>query len=78
VIIEAQSPHIDAFGLVCRLRQKPATQDLKVIVVTNTAISEDHKRYLAIEANECLSKPVRPDDLLQRVIRLTAEVELEG
>lgn len=72
VLLEAQSPHINGYGLLRRLRKNPATQDLKAIVLTNTPAVEEHNRYLALGANECVSKPIRPDDLLQRVLAVTA------
>jgi two-component system, sensor histidine kinase and response regulator len=72
VISEAKSPNIDSDQIIHRLRQNPSTRQIKAIVLTNS--NKVQKRYLAIGADECLLKPLHPEQILQRVIALTAGI----
>jgi len=74
LIIDYQMPHLSGVELCQRLRQNPATQRLRAILVTARGYDLD------INSEECsgivrmLSKPFSPRQLLATVNEVLAEV----
>jgi two-component system sensor histidine kinase/response regulator len=72
VIVSLQLPDIDGHSLIRQLRQNPATKRLKIIALMGDTISEDQKHCFLAGADDCLASPVQPDEVLHKVITLTA------
>ncbi|HEY9631310.1 MAG TPA: ATP-binding protein [Coleofasciculaceae cyanobacterium] len=76
VIADMQLPDMDGDRLIHRLRHNPSTQHLKIIAllpVTATNFSPQ-----ALNVDDCLPQPVRPDHLLQKLMNLGAVREEES
>ncbi|HEY9640619.1 MAG TPA: ATP-binding protein [Coleofasciculaceae cyanobacterium] len=72
VITNTQLPDIDGDRLIQLLRQNPVTKHLKIIVLMPEMAIErlDEPEFCA---DDYLPHPVRPDQLLQKLINLTAQ-----
>ena len=67
VVLDLVLPELDGFAVCETLRRDPAFAALPVIVLTG--LTGEFTRYAGLEAgaDECVSKPVTPDQLLARV-----------
>ncbi len=67
VLVEAQMPGTDRFGLAERLRQEPTAEGLPVIMLTSDGLRGDAARCRELGINAYLTKPVKRSDLLQAI-----------
>jgi DNA-binding response OmpR family regulator len=67
VVLDLILPELDGFAVCETLRRDPAFAAIPVIVLTG--LTSEFSRYAGLEAgaDECVSKPVSPDQLLGRV-----------
>jgi two-component system cell cycle response regulator len=67
VISDIMMPDVDGFELVERLRERPAFADIPIILLS--ALREPDSRIAGLDlgADDYISKPTRPDELLARV-----------
>ncbi|MBW4576048.1 MAG: response regulator [Aphanothece sp. CMT-3BRIN-NPC111] len=72
VIVDLQLPGMEGYEIIRCLRDSPATQHLKTLVLTTKGIVEDQERGIAAGANDYLPKPVQPEQLLHKVAALVA------
>ena len=68
VLIDSQMPDMDGIETARRLLEKPAVQGAAIIMFTSGADLDDQNDYRDLGLDGYLSKPVRPNELLQ-VIR---------
>ena len=66
-ILDVMMPDMDGFEVCRRLRADPATADLPVIIFTSRSEFVDKAAGFEAGAEEYLTKPVRPDELVLRV-----------
>lgn len=64
VILDVQLPRVDGLELCRRLRENPKTSSVRVIAITATLDRRRSEAIVEAGAVACLSKPVRPADLL--------------
>jgi two-component system, sensor histidine kinase and response regulator len=69
-IIDMRLPGMSGSEIIHQLRQKPATQDLKILALTAGEIPEGEISVATAEADDCLVKPIHPQQLLDKVIVL--------
>ena len=67
VLMDVQLPRMSGLDATRALRADPATADLPVIVVTSEAAQEDVISALVYGANGYMTKPVKPEALLEAV-----------
>jgi len=68
ILLDLMLPDMDGWEIYRRLKIDEATQDIPVIVVTAKAQSIDKVLGLEIaKVDDYISKPFRPDDLVERV-----------
>ena len=72
VVLDAMMPIVDGFEVLGTLKDDPFHRDLPVLMLTGIRGSTDVHRALASGAADYLTKPFRPDQLVQRVRRLAA------
>lgn len=72
VLLDLKLPRLSGFDVLQKLRQRPETRTLIVVVLTSSASNEDIARAYALGANAYLVKPVRLQDLeeIVRAIRI--------
>lgn len=74
VIVNLQLPDIDGHSLIRQLRENPATKRLKIVALMSDTLPEDQKHCFLAGADDCLASPIQPEEVLQKVIALTAVV----
>ena len=67
VVLDLNLPQLDGFGVLSRLRSKPATARLPVIVLTAQGDEDSEVRVLEGGADDFLTKPFRPRALSARL-----------
>ncbi len=67
IIADIAMPVMDGLEMIRRLRQTPKGQDIAIVVSSAKVYSEDQKRSLDAGADDFLPKPVRTDELLDKL-----------
>jgi DNA-binding response OmpR family regulator len=70
VTLDVVMPRLDGFATLARLRGEPATADIPVLIVTARAQAADRERGEELGADDYLSKPFEPAELVAAVGRL--------
>jgi len=71
VIVDMQLPGMNGGEIIQELRQKPATKNLIILALTANEISADQISVATGGANDCLAKPIHPQQL-DKIIALMA------
>ena len=73
ILLDVNMPGLDGFEVLRRVKQLPALRHTKIVMVT--ARSDEADRFLGVSlgADEYLTKPFSPLELLERVTQLLGE-----
>ena len=71
VTLDLMLPEIDGYGLLGIMRKQPGWQDVPVLMLSARSQEKDIARALEAGANDFVVKPFKPEELRQRVRRLT-------
>lgn len=72
-IVDRQLSSMDGCELTSILRQLPNTQSLKILLMTEAGNPEILQRCRESGANECLPRPIEPEQLLDTIVELLRE-----
>jgi len=67
--LDVKMPGLDGFSVLKLLRQKYSSQDLPIVMLTSLGNEEHIVEGFRLGANEYLTKPFSPDELLSRIQR---------
>jgi len=67
LLLDIMMPGKDGFEVCAALKQSPTTSDIIVIILTAKADPESRQHAFASGANDYLTKPIDPQDLVARV-----------
>ncbi len=70
VTLDIMMPRMDGWEAASRLREDPATEGVKVVLLSARAQEADLQRGSRIGVDAYLTKPFDPDELIQTVRRL--------
>nr|WP_290228299.1 GAF domain-containing hybrid sensor histidine kinase/response regulator [Trichocoleus desertorum] len=70
VVADMQLPGMDGYEVMHYLRTSPTTQSLKILVLTTHCPDKADSHYLEAGADDCLEKPIEPEQLLYKVAAL--------
>ncbi len=70
VILDVMLPGLDGFEICHRLRAEPATAKLPILMFSAKAQEIDKTTGLKVGADDYLSKPAAPAEIVSRVARL--------
>jgi two-component system alkaline phosphatase synthesis response regulator PhoP len=73
VILDVMLPGMDGFEICHRLREQPATARLPILMFSAKAQDIDKNTGLKVGADDYLSKPAAPAEIVNRVNRLLAQ-----
>jgi CheY-like chemotaxis protein len=69
VLCDINMPGMNGFEVIKALKANPATNDIPIVVLTGTHISEDDKHQgLTMGVSKYLTKPFSADDLVREII----------
>lgn len=69
VLLDVMLPYLDGFELLARLRANPAWMQVPVIILTSRTREHDAVRALGLGADDYLTKPFSPAELVARIRR---------
>ena len=75
VLMDVMLPYLDGFELTKLIRAHPAWKLVPVIILSEHSQEDDVVRALDSGANDFVSKPYRPRELLARISRRVSEAE---
>jgi DNA-binding response OmpR family regulator len=73
VLLDLMLPHVDGFELLTQMRESPRWRDVPVLIVSGKVLEADAVRAFELGADDYVTKPFRPHELLARVNRLLVE-----
>jgi len=78
LILDLLMPRMDGWGVIREMRNNPAYLKVPIIVLTTVIEDASRRRYeletgMAMDVQDYVQKPARPDDLIQRIERLIAK-----
>jgi len=71
ILMDLRMPKMDGFTAIERIRQLSHAQTIPIIVLSANTSVEDQNRALSAGAQICLTKPIKPADLLASIQQLT-------
>jgi excisionase family DNA binding protein len=75
IILDIMLPGMDGFEVCTRVKTDPATAHVKILAVTGFATEENIQRMLHAGADDCLGKPLKIQDLREKVEQLLGAEE---
>jgi len=70
VVMDVMLPYRSGYELLADLRQRPAWNDVPVVMLTGRGREEDVVQGLNLGASDYLIKPFRPTELMARIRKL--------
>ena len=75
LILDLLMPRMDGWGVIREMRSDPRFANVPILVLSTVIEDASRRRYeletgLAMDVEDYVQKPARPDDLLRRVERL--------
>jgi two-component system cell cycle response regulator len=67
IISDLEMPHIDGFKFISMIKTRPELQDIPVIILTSSEDSDSKIKGLELGANDYVTKPFNPGELVARV-----------
>lgn len=74
VIVNMRLPGMNGCEIIQQLRQKPATENIKILALSAQEIPADQISFVTAGANDCLAKPIHPQQLLDKILSLMAGI----
>lgn len=78
VVLDLILPYVDGFQLLMQMREAPVWKAVPVIVLSVKALEADVVRAFEVGADDFVTKPFRPQELLARLRRLMAQAAASG
>jgi len=69
ILLDVMMPEMDGYTTTAAIRNMPQFDQLPIIMVTAKAMAGDREKSLAAGANDHVTKPVNPDELLSCIGR---------
>jgi DNA-binding response OmpR family regulator len=71
VLLDLMLPYVDGFQLLIQVRENPQWRGVPVLVLSGKSLEADVVRTFELGADDYVTKPFRPQELLARIRRLT-------
>ena len=75
ILLDLMMPGIDGFEVIRRLRENPATADIRIVILSALNSNEDVVKGFNVGANDFIMKPIIMEKLLTCVITQLQVVE---
>ena len=70
VIVDMRLPGMNGCEIIQQLRQKSATENIKILALSSKEIPAERISFVTAGANDCLAKPIHPQQLLDKILSL--------
>ncbi len=70
VLVDIHMPLMDGLKLLDTVRQDPNISQIPIIVISTGGSESDRKRGMELGANAYLSKPIRTNELLKKIMEI--------
>ena len=83
LILDLLMPRMDGWGVIRNMRSEPRYADIPILVLTTVVEDASRRRYeletgMAMDVQDYVQKPVRPDDLIQRIEKMLVMNKSKG
>ncbi len=78
IVLDLMLPYISGYQLITELRDNPGWQHVPIVVLSGKVMEHDIVKALDLGANDYITKPFRPEELLARLRRIVADHERLG
>lgn len=75
VLLDLLLPYISGYQLIVEMRDNPLWQYVPIVVLSGKVLEEDIVKALNLGANDYVTKPFRPEELLARLRRVVNDNE---
>ena len=75
IVLDLMLPYVSGFQLITDVRDDPEWQHVPIVVVSGKVLEDDIVKALDLGANDYVTKPFRPEELLARLRRVVADHE---
>lgn len=75
IVLDLMLPYVSGYQLITEIRDNPLWQHVPIVVLSGKVMEQDIVRALDLGANDYVTKPFRPDELLARLRRIVADHE---
>jgi DNA-binding response OmpR family regulator len=75
ILLDLMLPYISGYQLITEIRDNHDWQYTPIVVLSGKVLEDDIVRALDLGANDYVTKPFRPEELLARLRRIVAENE---
>ena len=75
VLLDLMLPYISGYQLIEEIRDDARWQNVPIVVLSGKVLEEDIVQALDLGANDYVTKPFRPEELLARLRRIVADNE---
>lgn len=78
IMLDLMLPYVSGFQIIGHVRDDREWQHVPIVVLSGKVLEEDIVEALDAGANDYVTKPFRPEELLARLRRVVAETERLG
>ena len=75
IVLDLMLPYVSGFQLITDVRDDPEWQHVPIVIVSGKVLEDDIVKALDLGANDYVTKPFRPEELLARLRRVVADHE---
>lgn len=75
VVLDLMLPYVSGYQLISEIRNNAAWRYVPIVVVSGKVLEDDIIRALNLGANDYVTKPFRPEELLARLRRVVNDNE---
>ena len=75
VVLDLMLPYVSGYQLISEMRNDPLWQHVPIVVLSGKVLEQDIVKALDLGANDYITKPFRPEELLARLRRIVADHE---
>jgi two-component system phosphate regulon response regulator PhoB len=75
ILLDLMLPELDGFGVFAELKRNPATEGIPIIMLTARGLEDDRILGLGLGADDYVTKPFSPKELVLRVKNLAKRSE---
>jgi DNA-binding response OmpR family regulator len=75
ILLDLMLPYVSGYQLIRSIREDTLWQYVPIVVLSGKVLEEDIVKALDLGANDYVTKPFRPEELLARMRRIVTETE---